>query len=204
MDRLVPWRDPAVARRLLRAPAGAALLLLTACTPGPSDISTPDATMAPLVETGPMPPEPPTVEAQGVALEPLVALWIVDDEVVRMGAQTDEDASAIELTTVPPTEPFTMTIGHPTVPPTLYVRLFDELDAQNHPVGSGRQVDCTLDGSECRLTRSEDELAVTVDLAPETRAVVLQAAYTVWPEVQESVDGAPALLTASWGAIVTR
>src|SRR4051794_19703494 len=197
---------------LLRAAIAAATLvplsvLAVACTPGhdPPDAlaAGAGATSAPLVETGPMPPEPPRVLTQGLELEPMVTNWIVDDQVVTTGAQADADVQAIDVAVVPHTDQLSLTIGHPTVPPTLYVEVFEELDARNHPVGPGRHIDCTPGGSECWVNRRGDALEVGLGLEAGQHLVVLQVAYTVWPEVRERVDGAPALLTASWAVVVS-
>lgn len=191
--------------RALRPVAGMLLVvaLLTSCIQ-PDATPAPDAdgggmTSAPLMETGPMPPEPPAVSTGDVVLAPLVTHWVVDDAVTRTGPQTDAEAEAIDVVSVPRTSPLVVTIGHPTVPPTLYVEVFGDLDENLHPIGPGRVVECTSEGPACSVMRRGDEaLQLTVHLEPEDRLVVLQVAYTVWPEVRERVEDAPALLTASW------
>lgn len=142
-----------------------------------------------------MPPEPPVVTANGIELAPLAVHWIVADEVVR---SIPADEESIEVAQVPVRGPITFTIGHPTVAPTLCVEVFEGLDERLHPTGPGRTILCTPESGECQVQGSEGGLQVDVALEPvDVRLAVLQVAYTVWPDVAERVDGAPALLTAS-------
>ncbi|MDC7121967.1 hypothetical protein OMK64_10505 [Cellulomonas fimi] len=160
-------------------------------------------TGVPLVETGPMPPEPPTVTANGTVIRPTLTHWIVDDEVVRSGPTNDAEAQSIVVPTVGYADPLTFFIAHPTIPPTLYFEVFDDLDDRNHPQGQGWRVDCTTGAEQCRMVPGADGVQVEVHLERAVeRVVVLQVAYTAWPDVVERVPGSPALLTASWAVAV--
>jgi hypothetical protein len=188
--------------RLTRLAVVAAVVAASACTPAGSPASTEPPGGGALVEAGPMPPVPPDVLVEGEPVPPLAAHWIVEGTVRQLGPTGAADLGRLEVAEVPaPVDGrASVEIRHPTLPPTMYVTLFDRLDERGHPAGPGRRVDCTVTSSACSVRRDVDRLRLEVRTEPWTRLLVLQVAYTVWPEDARGVPAAPDLVTASWGA----
>lgn len=114
-----------------------------------------------------MPPGPPEVTIGDLTLAPITAHWIVGGAVADTNPQA-ADGSSIQVQTasVPPSGVLDITIGHPTLPPTVYVTLYDQLDARHHPTGgAGRHIDCTETEPECQLTQLSDHIALAIDVA---------------------------------------
>jgi hypothetical protein len=181
------------------AVGGALLAGCGAVPPAPTDAPSP---AGPLVAAGPMPAAPPDVLVQGVEVAPLTSHWIIGGTVQQSGPTSPEDIASLSIAEVPAPGGgwATIEILHPTVPPTIYVTVFERLDENGHPDGAGRRADCSPTSAACLLRRGEDRLRLQVRADAWARLLVLQVAYTVWPADAAGVPGAPDLVTASWGA----
>lgn len=200
-----PVASPGLCRAIVALVVISCCSMMAGCQaqPAPAEPADPERPGAMLFETGPMPPEPPAVTFQGQAAQRLVSRWIVDRRVVD---EQPPDESSIELPSISHSgSELSVTISHTTVPPTLYLDVFEELDSSGLPVGAGERIECVPQSDRCSLALQEDGLVLRIALDSVHRpvVVVLQSAYTVWPDIAESVPEAPALLTASWGAILT-